>query len=122
MGMDLSGKGGYFRFNNANWTDVLTLAYDYGWKPADTEPGRWIDAETGELCAQMSPEPETWNSMDYFSNGFQWVSDQDAGNIADALERALEEDETSDEGLAQSSMDYLSEFITFCRAGCFFIA
>jgi len=70
----------------------------------------------------MSSDPETWNSMDYFSNSFQWVSDQDAVNIADALERALEEDETSDEGLAQSSIGYLREFIPFCRAGCFFVA
>lgn len=122
MGMDLSGKGGYFSCNNASWVAVLRLAYDHGWKPAGTEPGRWIDAETGELCEQMPPDPETWNSMDYYSNSGQCVSDQDAGNIAEALERALEEDERSDEGLAQSSIDYLREFITFCRAGCFFIA
>ena len=70
----------------------------------------------------MSPDPETWNGMDYFSNSFQWVSDQDARNIAGALERALEEEETSDQGPAQSAVDYLREFITFCRAGYFYIA
>jgi hypothetical protein len=90
MGMDLGGKGGYFRFNNATWREVLKLAYDYGWKPAGTEPGRWID-EMGELDKQMCPDPETWESMDYFSNGYQWVTDEDAGNIAEALERALED-------------------------------
>ena len=126
MGMDLGGKGGYFSCNNATWVAVLRLAYDHGWKPAGTEPPRWIDANTGELCAQLPPDMETWNSMgysmDYYSNSGQGVSDQDARNIADALERALEEDETSDEGLAQSSIDCLREFITFCRAGGFLIA
>jgi hypothetical protein len=115
--MDLKGDGGYFRFNNATWREVLTLAYDYGWKPAGTEPGRWIDAETGELIEQMSPNPETWESMDYFSNSFQWVTDEDGANIADALESACNE-----KGDEEFNIDLLREFISFCRAGAFYIA
>jgi hypothetical protein len=122
MGMDLSGKGGYFRFNQVTWIEVLTLAYDHGWKPAGTEPSRWRDAETGELCAQMSPDPETWESMDYFSNAFQWVTDEDAANIADALERACVAKLEGDEELGSGFIGYLREFITFCRAGGFTIA
>lgn len=121
MGMDLSGKGGSFRFNNATWREVLKLAYYYGWKPAGTEAGQWIDPETGELIEQMSPDPETWESMDYFSNSFQWVTDEDAANIADALERALEA-EPRDEEFGSGFTDYLREFITFCRAGTFCIS
>ena len=116
MGMDLSVKGGYFRLSGATWREVLTLAYDHGWKPAGTEPGRWIDPETGELDEQMSPDPETWESMDYFSNGFQWVTDEDAVNIADALERACIATLEGDEELRSGFIGYLREFITFCRA------
>ena len=49
MGMDLEGKAGYFRFSNTSWRKVLELAYGYGWKPAGTEPGLWVDPSTGEL-------------------------------------------------------------------------
>ena len=54
MGMDLDGKGGYFRFSNVSWRKVLELAYEYGWKPAGTDPGQWVVASTGE---QLSPRP-----------------------------------------------------------------
>jgi len=106
------------------------LAYDHGWKPAGTEPGRWTAPETGELIAgeliagelieQLSPDPETWEPMNYFSNDFQWVTDEDASNIADALEDALDA-KPDDKELGGGSTDYLRKFITFCRAGAFFI-
>jgi hypothetical protein len=110
--MDLSGKCGYFRFNNGTWREVLKLAYDYGWKPAGTEPGRWID-ETGELDKQLSANPETWDSIDYFSNSFQWVTDEDAANIARALERALED---------FPNKDTVRDFVDYCRVGGFSIS
>src|SRR4051794_26590442 len=88
MGMDLSGVGGYFRVSYGNWCDLLELAYKNGWKPAGTQPGRWYD-QNGEIVKQMSPDPDEWNGS-YFCNAFQWVTKEDAANIADALERALD--------------------------------
>jgi hypothetical protein len=90
MGMDLHGAGGYYRFSNTSWRKVLELAFEYGWKPAGTEPGRWVDPSTGELDKQMSPNPDEWDGT-YFGNESQWVTDEDAAHIADALEQALDD-------------------------------
>jgi hypothetical protein len=38
----------------------------------------------------MSPDPDEWNGG-YFSNDYQWVTEEDAANIADALQRALDD-------------------------------
>lgn len=73
MGMDLHGAGGYFRFDVIAWAKVLELARQYGWEPAGTE----------------LPE-EDWNGG-YDTNAFQRVTDEDAANIAAALERALDD-------------------------------
>jgi hypothetical protein len=127
MGMDLTNKaGGTERFSNASWREILMLAYEYGWKPAGTEAGAWIDPETGELNKQLSPDPDEWDG-DYFSNSFQWVTEEDAASIADALERALKDKAERD---TDSSPEYFSgegkqkirAFIAFCRVGEFFIA
>jgi hypothetical protein len=116
VGMDLSG-GGTERFSNRSWCKMLELAYEYGWQPAGTEPGQWCDPETGELVEQMSPDPDEWNGG-YLSNDNQWVTEEDAANIAEALERALEnEPDFSDEG-----RQWFRDFIAFCRAGAFKIA
>jgi hypothetical protein len=90
VGMDLDGAGGIERFNNTSWCKMLELAYEYGWKPAGTEPGQWFNSETGEVDEQMSPDPDEWDG-NYFTNDFQWVTDEDAAHIADALERALDD-------------------------------
>ena len=97
MGMDLSGRGGYFRFSNTSWCKVLELAYGYGWKPAGTEPGQWVDPSTGELAEQLSPDPDKWDG-NYITNAAQWVTDEDAASIADALEQALDDIPDSDTG------------------------
>jgi hypothetical protein len=69
---------------------MLELAYGYGWKLAGTEPGQWVDRLTGELGEQMYPNPDEWDGS-YFGNCFQWVTDEDAAHIADALEQALDD-------------------------------
>jgi hypothetical protein len=109
----MDGEGGHLHLNNATWREVLNIAHDYGWEPAGTEPGEWIDPETGELDEQLYLDPETWDG-NYVSNCAQWVTDADAADIADALERALQGDE-------ELNIDLLREFITFCRAGAFSI-
>ena len=160
MGMDLNGAGGYQRFSNTSWCKMLELAYRYGWKPAGTEPGQWVDPSTGELTEQLSPDPDEWDG-NYFTNASQWVTDEDAAHIADALEQTLDDipDFDTDEkwveygptnlptsqverslveqGFAVSGpneslspLEFFSgerkqqvrDFITYCRAGAFFIA
>jgi len=69
---------------------MLELAYGYGWELAGTEPGRWVDTSTGELDEQLSPDPDEWHGS-YFGNDAQWVTDEDAARIADALEQALDD-------------------------------
>ena len=117
MGMDLKNvEGGTERFGIAAWHSVLELAYEYDWKPTGTEPGAWVDPETGELDKQLSPDPDEWSGT-YFSNDYQWVTEEDAAGIADALERALK-----DTPFGGKDRQKLSQFIAFCRVGAFFIA
>jgi hypothetical protein len=152
MGMDLSGKDGDFHFNNTTWRMVLTLAIDHGWKPAGTEPPEptffredgTVDEEMTEAYRQAY---EDWNAANYYTNDFQLVTDEDAANIADALERALSHvpDEetiamkaatTSSGGVPFDVLKHLTpldwcsgvdgkarirEFIDFCRTGAFCI-
>jgi hypothetical protein len=101
MGMDLSGKGGDFRFSHQNWRAILELAHEYGWEPAGTKlpefivyapDGVTVD-EVGTRAARQ--HHRNWDGG-YFTNDLQVVDDKDAANIADALERAL--DDESDEG------------------------
>jgi hypothetical protein len=122
MGMDLSGRGGYFRFSNSAWCAVLELAYEYGWEPAGTEaPEFTFYAPDGVTVdeAQTREWRQHYRNWDgsYFGNAFQVVCDEDAANIAEALERAL--DDVPD--LSEGWKDYLQEFIKFCRAGAFSI-
>jgi len=101
MGMDLSGKGGYFRFSNYAWHAALELAHEYGWEPAGTEaPEVTVYAPDGVIVDEVGTRTErqrytNWGGG-YFTNEYQVVSDEDAANIADALERAL--DDVPDEG------------------------
>ena len=94
MGMDLYGKGGDFWFSIHAWHYALELAHEHGWEPAGTEapdvmvynPDGTVDEE---MTAQYRYAAEEW-SGDYFSNSRQWVTEEDAANIADALEQALD--------------------------------
>ncbi len=80
---------------------------------------------------------EHWSGT-YFSNNYQYITDEDATNIADALERALDDipEFDTDEKLREYSPDKLSpaidyfsgkakqqveDFMTYCRAGGFVI-
>ena len=101
MGMDLRGKGGYFRFSHRAWGTVLKLAWEHGWEPAGTKPPEWAAyAPDGVTVDEVATRAErqrhaNWDGI-YCSNNHQVVSDEDAANIADALERAL--DDVPDEG------------------------
>ncbi len=72
MGVRLHGKGGEFRANGRRRNGLTELAYRYGWVPLGVRPtggGR--------------------RSADYFCNSGRRVDDEDARNLADALERSL---------------------------------
>ena len=128
------------KFNNYTWAMILSLAKDYGWEPAGTvDP--WNKDE---------PDAPDWSGS-YITLGFQWVTSDDAVNIANALERAIENmDNTSvippeDIAIAPDfrgvikNMEQialfprsivkgylykqiLEEFIQFCRRGSFCIS
>jgi len=131
MGMDLEGEGGSFHFNIFQWSAVLVLAQSNGWEPA------------GTVLAQ---EPD-W-SGGYGTNDGQTVPAADAGQLADALERALPDIPDHDalehkakvvdlpdlgptrvldaqekvspiELFSGDSKEYLRRFIRYCRAGSF---
>ena len=79
MGMDLYGTGGYFRFNNAGWRQVLTLAQASGWEPRGTEVPNREDFDA------------SWWDGAYLVNSGQRVTDEDAKAIAEALKEALDD-------------------------------
>jgi hypothetical protein len=151
VGMDLRRKGGYLHLDIVTWRMVLTLAINHGWKPAGTEPPEptffredgTVDEEMTEAYRQAY---EDWNATNYYTNDFQWVTDEDAANIADALERALTHvpDERTmamkaaltPSGVPFDVLEHLTpldwcsgadgkahirEFIDFCRTGAFCI-
>lgn len=72
MGFDLTNEAGHSaRFSPSGWALALTLAEDYGWKPAGTKLER-----------------ADW-AGDYATNEGQRVTTNDAENLAQACERAL---------------------------------
>lgn len=88
MGYDLmNAHSDYFRFHILDWPMVLALANLYGWKPAGTLEPFYRDPDSEEFIPNLPP----WDSMNYTTNDFQWVTDEDATSIADALEIALHE-------------------------------
>ena len=101
MGMDLTGEGGYFRFLPGTWRAVLELAHEHGWELAGTKPPEFtVYAPDGVTVDEVATRAErqryaNWDGG-YFWNEYQVVCDEVAANIADALERAL--DDVPDEG------------------------
>jgi hypothetical protein len=95
MGMDLRGEGGYFRSSHRAWGTALKLAWEHGWEPAGTKPPEFtVYASDGVTVDEVATRSwrhcyANWDGG-YFSNDYQVVSDEDAANIADALERALD--------------------------------
>jgi hypothetical protein len=95
MGMNLSGEGRYFRFSPDAWRAALELAHEHGWEPAGTEPPKITAyAPDGTAVDEEATRVERlaygdWYGDYYYTDG-RLVTDEDARNIADALERALD--------------------------------
>jgi hypothetical protein len=136
MGMDLSGAGGEFFWNFFSWPRLLQIAEEYGWEPAGTLPPEYMEM----------PEEGQW-SGDYTSNDQQTVTAEDAWQLAEALERALDDIPEEDvlapyrteTGMIQLTpdtpeiddldwfcgpkhKDHIRKFLQFCRAGSFQIS
>src|SRR4051794_15663787 len=130
MAMDLTGAGGEFSWDVFSWGRLLRLAEKYGWQPAGTQ---MFVEEIPFLIDRH------WHGG-YDSNDYQIVGEEDARNLADALERAIpdipEEDvlspireesggiriapdppEVSDRDwfCGAESKTYLQDFIRYCR-------
>lgn len=87
MAMDISnGNGEYMRFSHFDWAELLKLAYEYGWQPAETELGGW--------------------DGNYTSNDGQLITAEDADAIADALERAFDDSPDNRRIWGEELVDY----------------
>jgi hypothetical protein len=126
MGFELYSHGRYLGCNQSTFPTILKVACSNGWSPRGTEPPYgWEGHWDGGYC---------WNER-------QYVTDDDALGIANALELALDDapDEhvlpertpenylDFDEGAAEiqwlrGRSGYIREFIAFCRLGGFTIA
>ena len=113
MGFDLMGKKGSFSTNIAGWGYLFNLAFENGWAPEGTKtPG------TIQMINPYGdgPYPEILDNWcgSYFSNDFQVVTEEDATNMANALERSLDFQATEYDRLTR-------ELINLCRSGDFLI-
>jgi len=114
MGFDLLGTKENFCVGWVGWRTVYNLAIENGWKPTGTKP------PNKETMAQLHGGPpshplsDDWDGS-YFSSDFQIVTEEDATNMADALDRSLEL-QTSDDD------EWLRSFSRFARSGEFVIA
>ena len=79
MGYDLSNSAGaYVRFTGSGWGLALAVARHYGWKPAGIpKPAKWDDKKYGP-----------WEE-EYCMNAGQEVTEEDAGALTAALDRAV---------------------------------
>ncbi len=127
MAYELAGEGGQMYFGIASLENAFKLAYLHGWHPMGTVKCKIEDSSSGPTLAV-----DNWSS--YLSSGFQLVIDEDAANIAAALETAMPDvpfHDCDQKARRQQPLEFfggiegrsgLSEFIGFCQAGGFCIA
>lgn len=95
----------YFRWSNHGWLAVLDLAERYGWQPIGTKPSELMKESWGEeMCLN-------WNGR-YDTNEYQIISDDDAGNMAAALERALPDIPDENALIDKGELRVLPKFLT----------
>ena len=114
MGFDLMGKKGSFSTNRAGWSYLLSIAFENGWKPEGTKPPSKIQMIKLHGYGPYLETLDNWCGS-YFYNELQVVTEEDATNIANALDRSLEFKVTDHD-------EWLREFIRFARSGDFVIA
>jgi hypothetical protein len=87
MGMDLIGAGGYFRWTNVGWYDILELAKELGWTPTGTGPPPKVLKKDWRPPRRVR-EAE-WLVASYYGDHGQRFYARDATALADALDRAV---------------------------------
>tara|TARA_B100001245_G_C22583504_1_gene289947 strand:+ start:108 stop:566 length:459 start_codon:yes stop_codon:yes gene_type:complete len=88
MGYDLQSRtGNCFEWQISDYPKALKLAEAYGWQPQGTTNSPVVVDGLGMVAGA---DPKDWNGG-YTSNDCQIVSEVDAANMAEALERALED-------------------------------
>ena len=93
---DLSEDDKYFRWNIWGWSPILMLAARYGWEPEGTIIPRLSEEEakkhnvSDEDRDRHNEECDDWEG-DYFGNNGQLVTEEDALNMAKALEDSLDD-------------------------------
>ena len=134
MGLDLINEHGATHFSVFVWDQTLALARMYGWRPAGTQPPKdWATDGEGRV----------WSGS-YIVNGGQMVTAKDAAQLANALERGLDdipdfyaawhkavkgedggplipvgESLSPLEALSGENKLAIRKFIAFCRQGAF---
>ncbi|MEE9213738.1 MAG: hypothetical protein V3U54_02950 [Thermodesulfobacteriota bacterium] len=83
MGYDLYNKNKDFYANIFVFPKLLQLAYLFGWKPRGTEP------PTVDMGGNVVMDSSDWDGC-YLGNGFQYVTKEDAEEIAVSLQKALQ--------------------------------
>jgi hypothetical protein len=115
MGYSLLGAKSELSLNESTYREVLRLANLHGWKPQGTlqpvaPPESWMGSEPRYLPAKPG--------VGYFGNDGQIVTDEDAIEIALALDRWLATPEAQcDE--TQPFSEVVTAFSCFCKESGF---
>ena len=134
MGMELTSENGStFEFSGTGWAFYLNLAEVFGWKPEGTKKPK----NYGIL--------KKWHGA-YDSNEGQFVTQSDAQALSVSLERALSSEHLDEKASSIASQlentlkqalgdqippgfkispnvdkNYISNFVSFCKGGGFYI-
>lgn len=125
MGMAIEGENGHHtECSHTSWGALLGAAMEHGWHPQGTDaPGFVCLKGDGtpdfERTFAYAEAKDDWSGT-YFTNDGQVVTEEDAANLADALESALCRSSEATERLW--ALEPLArEIIDLCRAGAFVI-
>jgi hypothetical protein len=124
MSMWLSNGEEYFNCSNRTWGHLIDVAQRYGWEPAGTHPPEFEVWHGGihelgvvEVMALQVQKAVRWDKSNYYTNDHQEVTAEDAANLADALEAAMQRGEA-----LEGDEPFLRDLVDLCRAGAFYIA
>jgi hypothetical protein len=88
----LGGKNRDFFTSLILYPNLLRLAFFYGWEPQGTELDVTVECSLSQHSAKEAADSRrNWDRLDYTTNSFQRVTDEDARAIAASLDRALSE-------------------------------
>ncbi len=92
MGFDMrshSAPGHEIYLESETWERLFDWAVEYGWFPRGTHPGVLVLGYC-KTDAEVREEEERWPGW-YFTNDTQYVDQEDAAALADALQTALDD-------------------------------